>query len=163
MRMIRAFVGGRKLTAQQLMEILSDVPQATLYRHLNKLLNGGLLAIIQQRQVRGAVERVYALAERDLFTPLMDDQELSCEDYMEHFLAFLAILQSDYQRYLQQEKINLKQDGVEYRQFHLNLSDEEYQQFMNKMNEIIQEALDKLPSPKRRSRTLSTLVIPEPL
>ena len=66
MRIILALAQGRSLTAQELGAALPDVAQATLYRHLNRLLKGGVLAVVDERQVRGAVERIYALREENL-------------------------------------------------------------------------------------------------
>ena len=43
---------GAPETAQQLSEELQDVPQATLYRHLNKLEHAGVLVVAEERQVR---------------------------------------------------------------------------------------------------------------
>ena len=45
---LRILVGllGRPMTAQQLGEVLEDVPQATLYRQLNKLAQAGVLEVV---------------------------------------------------------------------------------------------------------------------
>ena len=49
-------------TAKHLADVLSDIPQATLYRNLKKMLNDGILKVVEETQVRGTVERTYALA-----------------------------------------------------------------------------------------------------
>ncbi|MEE3919206.1 helix-turn-helix domain-containing protein [Micromonospora sp. BRA006-A] len=59
-RILRAAAGAR-VTTHDLVELLPDVPQATLYRHLATLVKTGMLDVVQEREVRGAVERVYAL------------------------------------------------------------------------------------------------------
>ncbi len=160
MRMIRAFIG-RKLTAQQLSELLSDVPQATLYRHLKKLQRSGILRVIQKRPIRGALERVYTLVEGKEILPHLSDQ-LTEDNCMQDFLLFLANLQSDFERYLQQSNPDFKKDGVHCQQVHVHLSDEEFKKLWNKWNELISEALHKEPRPGRRTRILSMVVIPDP-
>ena len=35
-------IAGRQMTTQQLAAVLGDVPQATLYRHINRLSEGGV-------------------------------------------------------------------------------------------------------------------------
>ncbi|SFI62840.1 helix-turn-helix domain-containing protein [Thermoflavimicrobium dichotomicum] len=161
MRIIRAFVGGRNLTAQQLIDLLPDIPQATLYRHVNKLLQGGILQVVQQRQIRGALERVYALAEHALQVPPASDQQETQADYGQHFLGFLAVLQSDFQRYMDQVSCDTQKNGIFYQQVHLNLSDDEFQELIDQLHALIEHFLQKEPSPKRRARIFSTIVIPD--
>jgi DNA-binding transcriptional ArsR family regulator len=63
MRIIMALAGER-WTARQIAAALPDVAQATLYRHINALAEGGILRIVEERPVRGMVEKVYALADK---------------------------------------------------------------------------------------------------
>ena len=49
-------------TAKYLSDKFDDIPQATLYRNLKKMLSDGLLKVIEETQVRGTVEKTYALA-----------------------------------------------------------------------------------------------------
>ena len=51
-----------KATAKQLADIYTDIPQATLYRHLKKMLSDGILQVVEETQVRGTVEKTYSLA-----------------------------------------------------------------------------------------------------
>lgn len=62
LRMIGAVACGKR-TAGEIGEALPDVPAATLYRHLKKLADAGVLAVVATRPARGAVERVYALGQ----------------------------------------------------------------------------------------------------
>ena len=48
-------------TASQLLEKFSDIPQATLYRRLQKMLGDDVLKIVEENHIRGTVEKVYAL------------------------------------------------------------------------------------------------------
>src|SRR5699024_999972 len=57
-------LGGRSLTTAQLREALPDVTQATLYRHVRALLDAELLTVVEERKVRGALERTLALGEQ---------------------------------------------------------------------------------------------------
>ena len=53
----------RRLTTQQIGRALPEVAQATLYRHLSRLMQAGVVAVVALRPVRGVTEKVYALAE----------------------------------------------------------------------------------------------------
>lgn len=59
MQIIQAFIGGKRMSVQELGGRLAEVPPATLYRHLNALVEGGVLTVAEERRVRGAIERVY--------------------------------------------------------------------------------------------------------
>ena len=61
MKIIQSLLNGKNLTVQQLSQRAKDVPQATLYRHLNKLLEADFIQVVQENQIRGTVEKVYAL------------------------------------------------------------------------------------------------------
>src|SRR5579864_5927159 len=56
LRIILAFARGRRLTPQQVAALLADVPQATLYRQIERLFQGGVLAIAAEKRVRAAVD-----------------------------------------------------------------------------------------------------------
>ncbi len=61
LRVVQAFLGDRVLTTADLRAELTDVPAATLYRHVGVLAEAGVLAVVGERKVRGAAERSYRL------------------------------------------------------------------------------------------------------
>ena len=61
LRIVKAFLGERALTTSQLAEELKDVPSGSLYRHVALLVKAGVLQVVAERRVRGAVERTYML------------------------------------------------------------------------------------------------------
>ena len=161
-RIVQIVMGGRHVTTQQIAELLPDVPQATLYRQLQKLQEGGILQVVEERQVRGTKEKVFAMAENGGSLSAQDLSSTTKEDHMKYFLAFLAAVQSGFERYLQQEEVDLEADGVGYRQMPLFLSDEEFRVFTQKLATVIREAAQNAPTDERRRRTLSTIIIPDP-
>lgn len=161
LRIILALARGRPLTAQELGAALLDVPQATLYRHLNRLHKAGVLSVVEERPVRGAVERVYALREESVdLSP--DLANASREDHMRYFTTFVASLLGEFARYLQRDTIDLLADGVGYRQVALNLSDEELVQMAAALNAVLLPLLSNPPAPGRRRRILTTILMPAP-
>lgn len=69
---------------------LSDVPAASLYRHVARLVDGGVLSVVAERRVRGAVERTYVL--RTAAASVSPD-ELAKMTPDQHQQMFLATLQ----------------------------------------------------------------------
>jgi len=64
LRIVQAFLGDRALTTGELRAELPDVPPASLYRHIARLVDAGVLGVVSERRVRGAVERTYILRLR---------------------------------------------------------------------------------------------------
>lgn len=161
MRIIVALARGAELTAQQLGETLADVPAPTLYRQLKKLHEGGVLDIVEERRVRGTVERVYALRKSELkLSPNL--AQASREDHMRYFTTFVAALLGEYARYLRRDTIDPAADGVGYRQVVFHLSDEEFVRMVADLNRALAPYLALPPAPRRIRRLFSTIVMPVP-
>src|SRR5262245_53006061 len=103
------------MTAQQLVRLLPDVPQTTLYRHLNYLADHGVVTVVEEHRVRGTVERVYAIStDMSRLTP-SDLATATGEDHLNYFSIFMTSLLSDFARYVQsQGRIDVEADGVLY-------------------------------------------------
>src|SRR5256885_7059234 len=57
LRIVQAFLGDRALTTSALAAQLADVPPASLYRHVARLVDAGVLAVVAQRRAPGALAR----------------------------------------------------------------------------------------------------------
>ena len=161
-RIIGLLAGGRRLTARQMVERLGNVPQPSLYRHLKKLVKGGVLAIEDERRVRGAVERVYGLAVGRAQLTAEDLAGASPDDHMRYFMTFIASLLDDFASYLEQQDIDLLKDGVGYGQVPLYLSEREFDDVAGQIRDVLTRAAANQPTAGRRRRTFSTIVMPEP-
>jgi DNA-binding transcriptional ArsR family regulator len=160
LRIILAFARGRRLTAREVAEILADVPQATLYRHIERLYRGGALAIAAERRIRGAVERTYVLAEGGVSISPEDLAKSSRDDHLGYFTAFAAGLIAQFEQYLERPQIDLLKDGVGYRQVVLNLTDEEISEMAAALNAAVGRFLTYEPKPGRKRRMLATVLVP---
>lgn len=152
----------RQLTARQLSELLPDVPQATLYHHLGTLTRAGLLRVVSERQVRGTVEKIYAIADNNTTLAAADLTNASRDDHLRYFTVFITALLGDFARYLQQDApIDLLADGVGYHQVPFYLSDDELVEMAIALNRALLPYLDNQPAPHRRRRLFSTVLFPD--
>jgi DNA-binding transcriptional ArsR family regulator len=160
-----AALARRQLTARQLSELLPDIAQATLYHHLGKLAQSGLLRVVSERQVRGAVEKKYALDEESVVLRPADLENVTREDHLRYFTIFVAMVLGDFARYLQQgtpeAPINPFADGVSYSEGPLYLSDEEFAQAAAALRQALLPFIGNEPAPNRRRRLLTTIVFPD--
>lgn len=161
LRIVLAAVG-REITATELSRDLPDVPVATLYRHLAKLADAGLLEVVRECRVRGAVERTYRVdgAEAHLEGP--DAAHLSPNEHLYAFTTFVGALLDTYGRYLQQPDANPAVDGVSFRQARLYLTDAELHTLVTSLQATIAPYLESGPGPGRTPRLLNTILLPDP-
>jgi DNA-binding transcriptional ArsR family regulator len=152
----------RQLTARQLSALVPDVPQATLYHHLGTLTRAGLLRVVSERPVRGAVEKVYTLADEHATLSPADLAHASDEDNLRYFTTYVSALLGDFARYLRQDApIDLFADGVSYRATPFYLSDDEFAEAAAALQQAMLPFLRNEPAPNRRRRLFTVIVFPD--
>jgi DNA-binding transcriptional ArsR family regulator len=161
MRILMA-LAGHEMTAGQLGEVLPDVPQATLYRHIKRLVNNDILVVVRENPIRGTVEKVYTLDASHANLSPDELAELDSDGHMRIFVSFIASLLDDYARYLAvSQPIDLVSDGVGFRKVILNLSHSELIEMSQALNQALKPYLEKAPSQERQARLFSTILIPD--
>lgn len=160
MRITQSLMNGNQLNVQQIAERLKDVPQATLYRHLNKLHEANVIEVVQENQIRGTVEKVYGLKEHTISSN-EELKSLTKDQHLELFLNYITQLLGLYESYLNKGDVDLVSDGVSYRVANLYLSDDENLELVRTIATSIQKAMENKPSPERKARYFANIVIPE--
>lgn len=61
LRILEYFILHESATVAEMRRELSDIPQASLYRHMSALVSDGWLIIESEEKKRGATERRYRL------------------------------------------------------------------------------------------------------
>jgi hypothetical protein len=160
LRIVQAFLGDRALTTSQLSAELSDVPPASLYRHVARLVAAGVLQVVAERRVRGALERTYVLRLAAARVGLDEIAAMSPEDHRQMFRAFTAGLLADFDRYLERDAIDLVSDGVSFGIEGFWLDDTEFRELMLDLYRVLQPRRVNMPKPGRRRRLLASVLLP---
>ena len=160
LRIVQQFLGGRHLTTAELRRRLEDVPVASLYRHVARLLDGGVLEVVGERQVRGTAERTLALRESSAVVGAEEASSMTVEDHRQAFLPFVAGLVADFERYLAGPEVDVGRDLVGYRQVGLHLTDAELVELAGELSEVVARRLPLGAGPGRRLRILTTILVP---
>jgi Helix-turn-helix domain len=160
LRIVEAFLGDRALTTAQLRAELSDVPAGSLYRHVARLVEGGVLGVVAERRVRGALERTYVLRSAAARIGLDEVAKMTPDQHRQAFMAFIAGLIGDFDRYLSRGDVNLVRDGVSYNLAGLWLDDMELVELGRDVMTAIQPRLANAPTPGRKRRILGTVLLP---
>lgn len=156
-------VAGDELTTAEIAEALSDVPQATLYRHIARLADSGILDIVGERRTRGAIEKTYSVNADRAHIDFEDAGEMSSEDHLQAFTMFAGILIETYGRYLDTQGSDPGEDGVSFRQARLWMTDSELEELVTELTTVLAPYLDLKKKSERTPRLLSTILMPEPL
>jgi hypothetical protein len=162
LRIVKAFLGDRALTTSQLAAELDDVPTGSLYRHVALLANAGVLQVVAERRVRGAVERTYTLR---LFAARIGPDEaraMTAEQHGQAFMAYVAGMLADADRYLASDPPDPVRDGADYQVGAVWLTDAEFAEFLRELAMVFQPRLANPPGEGRRRRMVYTVFLPAP-
>jgi DNA-binding transcriptional ArsR family regulator len=168
MRLIVALAAGVPMTAAELQERMPDVPPATLYRHLNALRRGGILAVVEEprtppaeeRRTRGAVERRFVLRPGAASLGPADLADATPDDHLRWFASFVASLLGAFGRYVAAGAPDLARDGVGYREVVLQLSDAELATMGAALNAAVMPFAANPPGNGRTARLFATVLLP---
>lgn len=149
-----------KATAKHLSDTYHDIPPATLYRHLKKMLSDGILKVVEETQVRGTIEKTYALAfdlNSDLETILAENSgTLYMQMFMQYFLGFAR----QFREYCKFPNINIKKDMSGFSLAPIYLSDEELTELIKSISNIIKAVEKNEPKAGRKLRTIGIIASP---
>jgi predicted DNA-binding transcriptional regulator YafY len=162
LRIVQAFLGERPLTTSQLAAELPDVPAGTLYRHVATLTKAGVLQVVAERRVRGAVERTYMLRLHASQIGPSEVAAMTPDQHAQAFMAFVAGLLADFDRYLAAGKPDPVRDRAGFRLAALWLTDAELEAFLRDLAAVIQPRLAQAPGSKRRRRVVAGVMLPAP-
>lgn len=160
LRIVQALLDGSELTTGELMAALGDTPAATLYRHVAKLAEAGVLTVVSETPVRGAVERRYRLHTPSAVVGPEDARAMGVEGHRRAFAVFVATLLADLDRYLDGSDLDVVRDGLSFGQAALWLTDDELADLRVRIAESIAGFLTNEPAAGRTKRVLTTILIP---
>jgi hypothetical protein len=162
LRIVKAFLGDRALTTKQLAAELPDVPAGSIYRHVARLTEAGVLQVVAERRVRATTESTYTLR---MYAAQMQPGEMAAMTMDEHasaFLAYVAGLLGDFDRYAATQPEDPATDGAGYRVAAMWLTDAELAGYRRELAAISQPRLANPPGKGRRRRMLYTVLLPAP-
>jgi DNA-binding HxlR family transcriptional regulator len=161
MRIVQAFLGDRELTTSELRAEISDVPTATLYRQVAALARGGVLDVVDEQRVRGAVERTYRLRSGAAYVDAEAARQMSVEEHRQVFLTFAVGLLADFDRYLDRGDVDMARDLVGFTRNAMYLTDQEMSEVVEELRAVLHPRIALLPAPGRTRRLLATVLLPD--
>ena len=149
-----------RTTAKDLAQRNVGIPQATLYRYLKKMVEDGILEVVEERQVRNVREKIYDIAvdfESEI-GKMIDDN--SGKGYLSLFQQFSNGLLSEFQAYAARESIDIKNDGSGFRIVPFYATIGELEELSLKIQELLRPYHENEPAPGRQMRNIAIVFTP---
>ncbi len=159
-RIVHAMSGGVTRTTSDLVSRLPDVSKATVYRHVSLLAEAGVLEVVSEQRVHGAVERRYRLYRPRAVIDPEAAASMTLEEHRNGFAAAMAALVAEFNTYLNQGHADPTADKVVYRQIPLWLSQEELAELISQIHTVLVSNMGNQPDPGRRLHLLSPILFP---
>jgi len=147
-------------TAKQLAETYSDIPHATLYRHLKKMTAEGILKVVEENQIRGTVERVYAVSPDISLDAKKMMEENNGQAYMMMFTQFMMGLTKEFREYVSRPDINILQDGSGFTVAPVYVTTKELEAAIIEMGKIINPLVGNEKTPERDLHNIAIITTP---
>ena len=149
-----------RATAKELARSNINIPQATLYRYLKKMVEDGILEVVEEKPVRNVKERVYGIAidiEAELGSMV---EENPGKGYFSLFQQFTTGLLNEFQAYAEKDDIDLEKDGSGFFITPFYATTEELEELALELRTIILAYHEKEPAPGRQVRNIAVILTP---
>lgn len=161
MRIIVFLSQNESATTQEIGESLSDIPPASLYRHIKKLHESGLIKIVKETKIRGTVRRSYQLDTKKIGQSAVSDSK---EDTILFIYSLLMSIFANFQAYLEKEDSHMKKDGYVAHTTNWYMTKEELQMWVKRFQDLMQEMVKSTdPSPSEDKLLIQTSFFANPI
>ncbi|MED4236902.1 helix-turn-helix domain-containing protein [Priestia megaterium] len=153
------------LTPLEMLKIIKDVPQATLYRHIQVLLDAGVIRIVKEKKVRSVSEKYYVLNEEEARLNGDEWKKTSNEEKLNYYSYYQLSLVTQYQNYLNKlAERGCSEDGSTFSLLELKLDDESFSSFQKELNDLMLKYYKTTNQNTQKGaliRTIGVTIIPE--
>ena len=159
-RLIIDVMAQGKTTAKTLASMNKNIPQATLYRYLKKMVADGVLEIAGERKVRNVTEKIYAMGiDFPAYTEKML-RENAGETYLGMFQQFTIGLLNAFSAYCASDNIDLLNDGSGFRVTSIYASLSELKELSGKIQALIAPYQNREAAPMRKAHSIAVIITP---
>ena len=152
-RIIQVVAEKRTLTADDICELMPDIPRTALYRHIKLLLDNQVLLVVSEEKIRGSLERTLALNVEQI------QKNNTVENASQLSMQFLLNKLATFQRYFSNPQANPGKDKIFLNNTILIMNDAEFDAFLLKLRELLTSNNFEM-SEGRKARDLSSISSP---
>ncbi|MFC4712066.1 transcriptional regulator [Planococcus dechangensis] len=148
------------LSILQLNKILKEVPQATLYRHMNAMLEDDLLKIVGINRSGKVEEKLYALNTQAYKVSQEDWQSATYSERIRFITYYFMYIIQNYKNYHERIVGEQAQDQSTFSFVKLNLTDDSFDDFQSELSTLMKKYYAVGESEDATDRTVSVVIIP---
>lgn len=166
MKILQALMHNKEegLSTLEMISVIKDVPQATLYRHIQILVDEKIIKIVKERKVRSVTEKFYALNEGAAKLSKEDWTLLTTKQKLNYISYYQVALLSQYQNYL--HSLDEKESTADLATFSLadlTLTKDQFMSFDRELNDLLTKYYNMADSNKdAETKTIAINIIPKP-
>ncbi|KOY82962.1 transcriptional regulator [Lysinibacillus macroides] len=166
MKILQALMHNKEegLSTLEMISVIKDVPQATLYRHIQILVDENIIKIVKERKVRSVTEKFYALNEGAAKLSKEDWIQLTTKQKLNYISYYQVALLSQYQNYL--HSLDEKESTADLATFSLadlTLTKDQFISFDRELNDLLTKYYNMVDSNKDvETKTIAINIIPKP-
>ncbi len=151
---------GRQLTTTQIAAAMPDVPKASLYRHVQRLLEGEVITVVETHLVKGIEERVYTTVKSALHLTAEDRQAgIDVDEFADFIRIYGALAVDDMATYVASHP-QLDVNVLAFRDYDFYATDEEFTALRDAIWRLLNEAQARSASHECTARRLLVLSFP---
>ena len=150
-RIIQYLLVHDKGTVKEMKKELSDIPSASLYRHIKILNDHEFLIVVEENRIRGTVENVYRLNRAALE---VDDESGTAVQ-----MSLLSLCAA-FAKYFSSGHADPRKDLLMLTSCTLTLTDEDFTKFLTELNEVAAKYMAKPVTKKSVSRQVTLVSSP---
>ncbi len=143
-----------KMTISDILSENTNLPRATVYRKVEKMLEVGAIEIADSHKVRGQTENVYTIKQMYITNPETD------EDSMKIITISIMQILDQYTRYFQRGNTDVNRDKLFLLNYAIPLSDKDFSAMMSEIFKIADKYQKKKSAPDAKLRSLYLLSAP---
>lgn len=144
----------KKMTISDILSENTNLPRATVYRKIEKMLDVGAIEIVDSHKVRGQTENVYAINTIYIANPENN------EDSFKMVTISLMQILDQYDRYFRNGNADVNRDKLFLLNYAIPLSDKDFSAMMSDIFKIVDKYQKKKVSPDAKLKNLYLLSAP---
>lgn len=148
-------------TGYEIVTGLPKIPQATLYRHLNILNKENIIEVIEEKQIRGAVEKTYSLQKDGARINAGDFMKMTEDEQMQLLTTLYFDLLNKTEDYIKSEN-TIKKDPFGFNQLELHLTEDEFHNMQHDLIDVYKKYNARKTTKGQRTIHMTQIFLPEP-
>ena len=154
-RIMQYILFHKKACTSEIAKELDDIPQATLYRNIKMLLENDFIEVVEEKNVRGVIEKYYSAVNNSPSDNLPSNEEFS--NVIQNLLYETG---RSFKNFLSVDTNDPIKEMLGYWCSTYVLSDEEFKNLLDEMGLVMQKYTGREMTKDRKLRNLHIMSLP---